>query len=152
MDGQDYIKQTLELYKIPIDSRKKDPYSSSDYSVSKPWGKEEWMELTPHFCLKKISMFAGFQSSLQYHNLKTEINYVLSGSVKLLIGHDEHNLQEKIFGPGDSWVVPVGTVHRVIALTDYVALEASSPHLDDVVRIVDDSNRPSGLIKNEHPC
>ncbi|MBT7124990.1 MAG: cupin, partial [Gemmatimonadales bacterium] len=33
-------------------------------------------------------------------------------------------------------IVP-GTIHRMVALTDVDILEASTPHLDDVVRIED---------------
>ena len=39
--------------------------------------------------------------------------------------------------------------HRVIAITDYTSLEVSTPHLDDVIRFADDTNRPSGKLK-EH--
>ena len=34
-------------------------------------------------------------------------------------------------------------IHRVFSIDDYTAYEASTPELDDVVRIVDDNNRSS---------
>ena len=43
-----------------------------------------------------------------------------------------------------------GEVHRVYSEEDYIAYEVSTPQLDDVVRVQDDSNRQSGLIKSEH--
>ena len=46
--------------------------------------------------------------------------------------------------PVTIWVVPVRRKHRVIAKEDYTALEVSTPHLDDVVRFQDDTNRPDG--------
>jgi hypothetical protein len=41
-------------------------------------------------------------------------------------------------------------VHRVYSEADYIAYEVSTPELDDVVRVQDDKNRPSGLIIEEH--
>jgi mannose-6-phosphate isomerase len=38
---------------------------------------------------------------------------------------------------GDSIRIPPGTVHRMEAVTDVDILEASTPHLDDVVRLED---------------
>ena len=40
--------------------------------------------------------------------------------------------------------------HRVIALTDIILQEVSTPEIDDVVRIQDDAERPDGRIENEH--
>ena len=52
--------------------------------------------------------------------------------------------------PLDHWTSTPGVVHRVIAATDYLAYEVSTPELDDVIRLQDDSQRESGLIKSEH--
>jgi hypothetical protein len=38
----------------------------------------------------------------------------------------------------------------VVAITDVVLMEVSTPHVDDVVRIEDDTNRPDGRIESEH--
>ena len=43
-----------------------------------------------------------------------------------------------------------GEVHRVYSEEDYIAYEVSTPQLDDVIRVQDDSSRPSGLITSEH--
>ena len=43
-----------------------------------------------------------------------------------------------------------GEVHRVYSEEDYTAYEVSTPQLDDVVRVQDDSKRASGLIASEH--
>ena len=51
---------------------------------------------------------------------------------------------------GDGWCVPLKTKHRVIATTDYTALECSTAHLNDCIRFEDDSDRGSGKIKTEH--
>ena len=53
-------------------------------------------------------------------------------------------------GPEDFFSVPVGLVHRVEALTDLVLLEASTTHVDDVIRLEDATNRGDGKIASEH--
>jgi mannose-6-phosphate isomerase-like protein (cupin superfamily) len=145
-----FIEEALNNHKPAIDSYKKDEWSMSSYTVEKPWGKEEWLELTDHYCMKRISMNKGAQSSLQVHKYKKEINYVLEGTVRLLIGEKVDSLEERVITAGGGWIVPPGVIHRVIAETDYVAIEASTPHLDDVTRLQDDLNRPDGLIEGEH--
>ena len=45
-------------------------------------------------------------------------------------------LAEEVVGPGAAFHYPPGTVHRVTALDDTTILEVSTPHLDDVVRLV----------------
>ena len=39
--------------------------------------------------------------------------------------------------PVDSMRIRPGTIHRMVALTDCAVLEASTPELDDVVRLED---------------
>ena len=46
--------------------------------------------------------------------------------------------------------VKPNTLHRIIAKTIIQLFETSTPPLDDVIRVSDDKNRPSGLIKLEH--
>ena len=45
--------------------------------------------------------------------------------------------REVVLRPGDSIRIRPGTIHRMIALTDCDVLEASTPELDDVVRLED---------------
>ncbi len=70
--------------------------------------------------------------SLQYHEKKTETQYLLSGQVKLTFGQDQANLQEKILNPGDKFDVYPYTIHRVAGIVDSIILEVSTPELDDV--------------------
>ena len=95
-------------------------------------------------------MKAGNQSSLQSHKYKYETNYVIEGSAEVLLEDENGILQSKIFNIGDGWSVPLNRKHRVIAKTDYTALEVSTAHLNDVIRFQDDSNRDSGKINSEH--
>ncbi|MAH43825.1 hypothetical protein CL614_08975 [archaeon] len=144
------IRKALEDYKGKIDDKKPSKLGLSSYIVSKPWGHEKWLEMNEFYAYKLIHMKEGNQSSLQLHEKKVEANYVIEGTAEVLLEDDSGNLRSQIFEAGTGWVVPVGRKHRVIAKTDYTALEVSTPHLDDVVRFHDDSNRPSGKIDSEH--
>ena len=146
----EWIKKALYDYKDKIDDKKSSNLDLSAYQVNKPWGYEQWLELNEFYAYKLIHMKAGNQSSLQLHEKKVEANYVIKGTAEVLLENDEGELESKLFEAGSGWVVPVGRKHRVIAKTDYTALEVSTPHLDDVVRFQNDANRPSGKITSEH--
>ena len=146
----EHIKNALEDYKDRIDEKKPSQLCLSDYTVSKPWGYEKWLELNEFYAYKLIHMKAGNQCSLQLHEKKVEANYVIDGVAEVLLENDEGILESKIYESGSGWVVPVGRKHRVIAVTDYTALEVSTPHLNDVIRFEDDTNRESGKIDAEH--
>ena len=145
-----FIRKALEDYKDKIDGKKGHALDLSNYRVEKPWGYELWLELNEFYAFKLIHMKKGNKSSLQWHDRKIEANYVIAGEAEVLLEDDEKNLQSHIFKAGSGWVVPVQRKHRVIAITDYTALEGSTPHLDDVVRFQDDAKRPSGKIDSEH--
>ena len=148
--GDNFIKKALEDYKDKIEEQKSSVLALSNYTVQKPWGYEKWLELNEFYAYKLIHMNAGNQSSMQLHEKKVEANYVIAGSAEVLLENDKGELESQIFEAGSGWVVPVGRKHRVIANTDYTALEVSTPHLDDVIRFEDDTNRPPGKIDSEH--
>ena len=112
--------------------------------VNKPWGYEEWLH-QGKYVFKEIFMQAGMQSSLQYHISKEETNYIVRGVVELTLGDDVSR-----FLSGDYFHVKPNTKHRVKAITDVLMVEASTPEVDDVVRIQDDFARPNGRIESEH--
>ena len=109
--------------------------------IEKPWGKEEVIEINDKYMMKKLTMWKGHRCSLQLHNLKKETIYVLSGQLKIISGPNQNNLTGKIYTAGDSITIPPGTVHRMEGAEDSVYLEASTPEMDDVVRLVDDYDR-----------
>jgi mannose-6-phosphate isomerase len=110
-------------------------------TIEKPWGKEEILECNDHYMLKRLTMWQGHRCSLQYHNLKRETIYVLSGALKIYTGHCPDSLDVKVYRAGDSLTIETGVVHRMEGVEDCIYLEASTPHLDDVVRVSDDYNR-----------
>jgi mannose-6-phosphate isomerase len=120
---------------------------ANTYTVTKPWGKEIWLTGPERrdYCMKRIHINAGHQTSLQYHREKFETNVVIEGNIELI----GESYNELVAAPAFVNIAPP-TVHRVRALSDIVLIEASTAHLDDVVRLQDDSNRPSGRIEDEH--
>lgn len=113
--------------------------------VMKPWGHETWLFLCDRYCYKRIHINAGHRTSKQYHNHKLETNYIISGEAKVLLGDVWHDMKAD-----DFFTVQPGIVHRVVAVTDIILQEVSTPEVDDVIRIEDDANRPDGRIETEH--
>lgn len=109
--------------------------------VEKPWGREEVVEINDKYMVKKLTMWAGHRCSLQYHNIKMETIYVLSGVLKIYQGLSENALDEALYYPGDAITIPPGLIHRMEGVEDAVYLEASTPEIDDVIRLVDDYER-----------
>jgi mannose-6-phosphate isomerase len=105
--------------------------------VDKPWGYEIIWAHTDQYVGKILHVNAGHALSLQYHERKDETIYLLSGEMKFYAGPSGEDLKEINMKAGDSFRVTVGTVHRMVAVTDVDILEASTPDLDDVVRIED---------------
>jgi mannose-6-phosphate isomerase len=108
--------------------------------IKKPWGKEEILELNDKYCLKRLTMLEGKRCSLQRHAKKMETIYVLEGILAIVLG-DDSGMNRIEFGPGDCITIEVGRTHRMEGVTDSVYLEASTPEMDDVIRIDDDYNR-----------
>jgi len=81
-------------------------------------------------------MKAGTKGGLQYHQLKDEVQILISG--KLLIRYDDTgsgSLKEKTIESGECVHFYPGLVHQEEALTDCVLIEASTPHFNDRVRV-----------------
>ena len=145
-----FIKEALEEYKAPIDAAKPDNLSVSEYRLEQPWGHDLWVELNEFYAYKLIHMKKGNRCSLQSHDYKIEANYVIEGEAEVLLENDKGEMESKIYTKGMGWTVPLNRKHRVIARESYTALEVSTPHLNDVVRYEDDTNRESGKIDSEH--
>jgi mannose-6-phosphate isomerase len=105
--------------------------------IDKPWGYEIVFALSEKYCGKLIFVRAGEQLSLQFHRVKDETIYVHSGRVELEIGDPGGTLDAEVVGPGHAFRLKPGVVHRWRALEDSIVLEASTPELDDVVRLED---------------
>ena len=111
------------------------------HRVDKPWGHELIWAHTDQYVGKVLHIKAGEALSLQYHQRKDETIHVLRGRMLYRVGTLRNGatpeLKEFELNEGESYRNVPGTVHQMIAVTDCDLLEASTPHLDDVVRLKD---------------
>lgn len=105
--------------------------------VEKPWGYEVWWAHTDRYAGKLLIVNAGQSLSLQFHRVKDECSYLLSGSLRLTQGPSADDLSQREVRPGQCWRNEPGVVHSIEALEDSVVLEVSTPELEDVVRLKD---------------
>lgn len=106
------------------------------YRVEKPWGHELVWAKTDRYVGKILHVKAGETLSLQYHNQKDETMHVLRGEL-ILRTKESKALSERPFRAGESVHIPAGLIHQIEAVEDSDILEASTPELDDLVRIDD---------------
>tara|TARA_A100001011_G_scaffold400716_1_gene517911 strand:+ start:2173 stop:2637 length:465 start_codon:yes stop_codon:yes gene_type:complete len=146
---------------------------SNVQKIDKPWGHEIWLASyynDSKYALKEILIKAPHKSSIQFHEAKEETNYIQSGTGLLMLSKDPIDIKKFKDGEyskddlssivsslesieltkGVVFHIKPGYIHRVIALTDLLMIEASTLELDDVFRIQDDSNRGHGKIDSEH--
>ncbi len=109
--------------------------------IEKPWGKEEVLHIVEKYMMKRLTMHKGCRCSLQYHERKTETVYIISGQLKITSGDSMQSLTNRIYKEHEFLTLVPGKIHRMEAITDSVYLEASTPELEDVVRIQDDYKR-----------
>lgn len=110
--------------------------SDVPYRVEKPWGHELIWARTDRYVGKILHVKAGHILSCQYHNRKDETMHVLRGELILRTGTVDR-LEERPFRAGESVHIPAGLVHQIEAVVDTEVLEASTPELDDLVRLSD---------------
>ena len=109
--------------------------------VEKPWGYEIIWAHADRYVGKILHINAGEALSVQYHNVKDETVYLLSGEIIYRVKDggpdDPGDLRDVHLKAGESYRILPGTVHQMEAKTDCDVLEASTPDLDDVVRLTD---------------
>ena len=141
--------------------------------VTKPWGWEKWIQPGSEqypFSLKQLLLRAGQRTSLQVHHYKSESILMLEGTGVLLTSPITFDCERYLRGgysadelhqivtqletialvPGMVFHTPPGTIHRMIATTDLLYMEASTTQLNDVIRLQDDQNRHHGKVDSEH--
>ncbi len=104
--------------------------------VHKPWGHEVIWAHTDQYVGKVLHIKAGHALSVQYHDLKDETIHLLSGEMIYRVQVDGA-LKDMQLKAGESYRNTPGVIHQMEAVTDCQVLEASTPHLDDVVRLTD---------------
>ena len=130
------------------------------YKVKKPWGHELWINGQHElYAFKEIFIKSGTKTSLQYHNFKQETNLLVRGEALLHFKASDEKSNNSVREEDISTVtikaissvdVLPPVLHRLEAVTDILLYETSTPHLDDGIRVSDDSDRPDGRIELEH--
>jgi mannose-6-phosphate isomerase len=107
--------------------------------VQKPWGHETIWASTDMYVGKILHIKAGHALSIQYHEAKDETVHLLSGEIiyRVQTGPGRGDLEDVRLRAGESFRITPHTVHQMEAVTDCDVLEASTAHLDDVVRLQD---------------
>ena len=107
--------------------------------VAKPWGHETIWAHTEMYVGKILHIIAGHALSMQYHEIKDETVYLLAGELRYrewLDGQDGEPTDVNLT-VGEAYRIRPHTIHQMEAITDCDILEASTPHLDDIVRLQD---------------
>ncbi len=110
--------------------------SEVPYRVDKPWGHELIWARTDRYVGKILHIEPGHVLSLQYHRKKDESIYVLTGEIILRLRQGE-TLIERPLVQGEAFHIKPTVVHQFEAVVASDLLEASTPEIDDVVRLKD---------------
>ncbi len=105
--------------------------------VEKPWGHELIWAHTERYVGKILHIKKGHSLSLQYHNKKDETIFVQSGIMRFEHYKDGESPTVSDLKAGEAFHITPHLRHRMTALEDCDILEASTPELDDVVRLED---------------
>ena len=106
--------------------------------VPKPWGHETIWAHTDRYVGKILHVKAGEKLSVQYHVKKDETVYLLRGEMKYWVQlPGDTEMRDQRLMAGESFRITPNTIHAIEAITDIDVLEASTPELDDVVRLND---------------
>ena len=107
------------------------------YRVEKPWGYELIWARTDRYVGKVLHVRAGHVLSLQYHNRKDETMHVFRGELILRTGPADALEERPLPGGRDACTFRPELMHQIEAVEDSDVLEASTPELDDLVRLQD---------------
>ena len=104
--------------------------------VPKPWGYELIFAKTDRYVGKILHVNQGESLSLQYHEMKDETLYVVSGELRLTL-ESNGDRRELILRAGEAFHIPPLLIHRMEAIVDTDVAEVSTTELHDVVRLDD---------------
>ena len=116
---------------------KKEPLFPKVKSIGKrSWGKEEMLVTIPGvLTLKRLTIKKHKKGGLQYHRLKNECGILISGKLQIKYFNKKKKIVSRILHSGQCFHFPPGSIHQEIALEKCIIIEASSPHLNDRVRV-----------------
>jgi mannose-6-phosphate isomerase len=112
--------------------------------IEKPWGYELIWAEGQRYVGKILHIEPGHELSYQYHRQKDETIHLLSGVLDLQVATGDGPRQTLRLQAGQSFHIVPGLRHRMTAIETCDVLEASTPELDDVVRLEDRYGRVGG--------
>ena len=105
--------------------------------IDKPWGYELIWAQTERYVGKILHIERGEALSLQFHERKDETIFLLSGVLQLEVGAADEAQRTLTLLPNQTFHITPLLRHRMIAVETCDVLEASTPEIDDVVRLAD---------------
>lgn len=109
--------------------------------VPKPWGCERLYASTDRYCLKRLMIHKGHQTSVHRHREKDETFVCRSGHYRVEVWDGDDRRAVDLDGGCTLRVAP-GTWHRVSCVNPGELLEVSTRHSDDDT----DRREPGGRI------
>jgi mannose-6-phosphate isomerase len=109
--------------------------------TEKPWGYELLWAWGSRYAAKILHIEAGRRLSLQLHRVKEETLLLVRGRLVMELEGPDGGMERHEALPGRVFQIPPGRKHRLAALETCDVLEASSPELEDLVRLHDDFGR-----------
>jgi mannose-6-phosphate isomerase-like protein (cupin superfamily) len=98
----------------------------------KPWGYEKVHIITELYLLKELYIREGYRSSYHFHKNKDETMFILRGD-----GFIQFDDRKEYFNAGDTIRIKPYEKHTIVANTDTILYEASTPFLEDTTRVKD---------------
>jgi len=98
----------------------------------KPWGYEKVLIYTELYLLKELFLKEGYQSSYHYHMRKDETMLIMQGT-----GYIQFEDRREYFVAGDTVHIKPNERHTIVASTNTVLYEVSTPFLEDTTRVKD---------------
>lgn len=105
----------------------------------KGWGREEWILNSDLYCGKILVFQKSKRCSWHFHKVKDETFHLLSGSISVFYSYmdDLSEANTVKLEIGESFHIPPGMRHQMIAHEDSKLLEISTTHFEeDSYRIV----------------
>ena len=104
----------------------------------RPWGEFETLITNSYCTIKLMTIKAGHRTSLQAHDERTELFYLISGQCKVQLLE-----QTTLLNPKNQITIPKMWWHRITAIKDSIILELSTGTFneEDIHRIQDDYGR-----------
>jgi len=100
--------------------------------VQKGWGYEKWIVNNEKYCGKLLFFNKGKRCSWHFHKIKDETFYLQSGLISLYYGWEEDlsKAEVLVLEPGNSFHIPIGLKHQMVALENSELFEFSTEHFD----------------------